>query len=273
MFTHTKEFFSLSKEEKLKYSVNEKYQGYVSIHQEMLDPSNQKIGDWKECFNFGKIRKKLQVLPPCFEEEFIDKFEKTCHQLCMKILQAFSISLEILQDEGGKNWFEQRHKYENDSGDTLRILHYPPMKHNIDEKDIRAGSHTDYGSLTILFQKDVGGLEIELPSTKQWIPAPVINDCVLINIADLLEYWSKGLFKSTKHRVTFNNDTSMIDRYSIAYFCHAEDDVGLDPIPSKYLENLDSINVEKGIVYGVDGVKTPLTAGEHLKFRLVSTYR
>lgn len=116
-------------------------------------------------------------------------------------------------------------------------------------------------------------MEIELPFTKQWISAPVINDCVLINIADLLEYWSKGLFNSTKHRVTFNNDTKMIDRYSIAYFCHAEDDVGLDPIPSKYLENLNLVNVEKGIEYGVDGTKIPLTAGEHLKYRLISTYR
>jgi hypothetical protein len=57
----------------------------------------------------------------------------------MKLLQAFSIALEISQEEGGKNWFEKRHKYENDSGDTLRILHYPPLKHNIDEKDFRAG--------------------------------------------------------------------------------------------------------------------------------------
>ena len=56
----------------------------------------------------------------------------------MKILQAFAIALEIPQEEGGRNWFEQRHKYESYS-DTLRILHYPPVKHNIDEKDIRAG--------------------------------------------------------------------------------------------------------------------------------------
>ncbi|CAG8531282.1 14891_t:CDS:10 [Funneliformis caledonium] len=264
-----KEFFDLSKEEKLKYTVNENYNGYVSVHQEMLDPSNQKIGDWKECFNFGKLhdeKPRSQILPPYFEgkSEFINKFEKKCHQLCMKILQAFAIALEIPPEEGGKNWFEQRHKYENDSGDTLRILHYPPIKHNIDEKDIRAGSHTDYGSLTILFQKDIGGLEVELPSTKQWISAPVINDCVLINIADLLEYWSKGLFKSTKHRVVFNDDTVKKDRYSIAYFCHAENDAGLDPIPSKYLENLVPLNLEKGISYGVDGVKKPSTAGEHL---------
>ncbi len=127
--------------------------------------------------------------------------------------------------------------------------------------------------MTILFQKDIGGLEIELPSTKQWISAPVINECVLINIADLLEYWSKGFFKSTKHRVIFNSDTVMMDRYSVAYFCHAEDNVSLDPIPSKYLENLDPVNVDKGIVYGVDGIKKPLTAGEHLKYRLESTYR
>ncbi|CAG8569963.1 13481_t:CDS:2, partial [Racocetra fulgida] len=151
----------------------------------------------------------------------------------MKILQAFAIALEINETDGGKYWFERRHRYEAESGDILRILHYPAIN-SVDSEDIRAGSHSDYGSLTILFQKDIAGLEV-LSTDMNWIPVPVLPDCILINIGDLLEFWSQGLFKSTQHRVVFHKETLNQDRYSIAYFCHAEDDVGLDPIPSRFL--------------------------------------
>src|SRR6266496_2802800 len=189
----------------------------------------------------------------------------------MKILQSFAISLNIKDDDG--NWFSNKHRYEMKSGDNFRILHYPPItiedgkvseEINYDQ-NIRAGrliffhiffihcnyimtvitfldckyhkfnSHTDYGSLTLLFQKDIGGLEIQHPYTKKWLQASVIPNTILINIGDLMEFWTKGLFKSTKHRVIFNNENMILHRYSMAYFCHAESDVGLDPIPSEFI--------------------------------------
>ncbi|CAG8496745.1 13870_t:CDS:2 [Acaulospora colombiana] len=233
-------------------------------------------------------------------QELIDEvFENACHTLCMKVLQLFAIALEIPDSEGGKSWFENRHRYETPSGDILRILHYPAMKNDeIGKDEIRAGSHSDYGSLTILFQKDVGGLELLSNTTDPplWTPAPIIPNHVLINIGDLLEFWSKGLFKSTIHRVVFRtNETSADetsfnderqkasdldyqDRYSIAYFCHAEDDVKIDPIPSKIInerdENvsriLDKIGHKENAKLDVHKV---ITAGEYLKCRLDASYK
>ncbi|CAG8796839.1 19387_t:CDS:2, partial [Gigaspora rosea] len=40
-----------------------------------------------------------------------------CHQLCLKILQALAIALELPQSEGGKHWFEPKHNYDLKSGD------------------------------------------------------------------------------------------------------------------------------------------------------------
>ncbi|CAG8465242.1 9241_t:CDS:2, partial [Dentiscutata heterogama] len=239
MFKNTQEYFNLSLEEKSKYRITkEKNKGYAAMHQETLDPDNQTSGgDFKETFNFGKILdgKPTQELPLLFEKNLIvlESFIKSCHRLCVKVLQAFAIALEISETEGGKYWFEKRHRYEEKSGDILRILHYPAMN-KVNSEDIRAGSHSDYGSLTILFQKDIAGLEV-LSADMNWVSVPVIPDCVLINIGDLLEFWTQGLFKSTKHRVVFRKETLNQDRYSIAYFCHAEDDVGLDPIPSRFI--------------------------------------
>ncbi|CAI2188962.1 2191_t:CDS:2 [Funneliformis geosporum] len=285
MFSIAKEFFiGISREEQLRYIMNDEYFGFVDLKQEVLDPPHQKIGDHKECFNFGKFQNGKpisQELPKYFEErsKFIESFEKACHDLCMKVLQSLAISLKIEDNEEGegKNWFSKRHGYGMKSGDNFRILHYPPI--TIEEgkvsedinynQDIRAGSHTDYGSITLLFQKEIGGLEIQHPYTKKWIQVPVVPNAILINIGDLMEFWTKGLFKSTKHRVLFNKENMHLHRYSIAYFCHAGRDIGLDPIPSEFIigriregEGIDEMNERKRI-----------TAGEHLRFKQENTYK
>ncbi|CAG8631153.1 15108_t:CDS:2 [Acaulospora morrowiae] len=265
-----KQFFDQSMEEKIKYNINEHYYGYISMRQEKLDYKNQIMGDSKESFNFCKFDEQdnplTLTLPPIFKEKkaLISRISKDCHKLCLKLLEFLATALEITESEGGKHWFEERHNYGLKSGDCLRIIHYPTVE-KIAEKDIRAGMHSDYGSLTVLFQKDIGGLEVLPPNSTEWIPAPVIPDCVLINIGDCLEFWTRGLYKSIKHRVVFNENNMNFDRYSIAYFFHAGRDVSLDPIPSKFVPN-------DGIEKIGNGEKS-LTAGQYLQNKLDVSYK
>lgn len=90
--------------------------------------------------------------------------------------------------------------------------------------DIRAGAHSDYGSITLLFQRaSQPGLEILTPSCS-WSPVSVYppgteNDSfppILVNIGDLMHFWTNGLLKSTVHRVVFPEGKSQ-DRYSVGY--------------------------------------------------------
>ncbi len=59
----------------------------------------------------------------------------------------------------------QVHRYigmaENPS--VLRLLYYPPLpeESNIKPGQVRCGEHSDYGTITLLFQDDVGGLEVK----------------------------------------------------------------------------------------------------------------
>ena len=86
------------------------------------------------------------------------------------------------------------------------------------------GRNAALTSYRLLFQlPGQPGLEI-LTSTQSWAPVPVIQGTVLVNIGDLLSYWTNGLLKSTVHRVIGPKDAQT--RYSIAYFCHP---VGHDP--------------------------------------------
>jgi isopenicillin N synthase-like dioxygenase len=77
-----------------------------------------------------------------------------------------------------------------------------------------------------------------------------------------MEYWTGGRFKSTKHRVVFLPEHAQFDRYSIAYFCHANDNVLLDVIPSA-LSTATNATADQPII----------TAGQYLQERLARTYK
>ena len=205
-------------------------------------------------------------------------FQNSCHQLCQRILEHFAVALDIDRD-----WFTSRHdQSQGPTGTVFRLLYYPKVE-GIDDIDIRAGAHSDYGSITLLFQlPGQPGLEIKTPSG-EWAAVPVDPTAVsassgsnghaqkalpiLVNIGDLLEDWTGGLLKSTKHRVIFPKGESA-DRYSIAYFCHPLDDARLEPVPSKVVEDHAAKTGRQGRADG--GV---ITAKDHLMERLAATYK
>jgi isopenicillin N synthase-like dioxygenase len=90
---------------------------------------------------------------------------------------------------------------------------------------------------------------------------------ILVNIGDLLNYWTNGLFMSTIHRVVFPPDGGD-DRYSIAYFCHPANDTELVQVPSPVISNV----LEGEKTRSDQEVNHVMTAEEHLKFRLAATY-
>ncbi len=84
---------------------------------------------------------------------------------------------------------------------------------------VRAGEHSDYGSITLLFQDDRGGLQVKSPSGR-FVDATPIDDTVVINAGDLLARWSNDTIKSTVHRVVeppLANGDWHPPRYSIAW--------------------------------------------------------
>lgn len=147
--------------------------------------------------------------------------------------------------------------------------------------------------MTLLFRlKGQAGLEI-LTTTNNWVPVPVCppgteNDPsppILVNIGDLLSYWTNGLLRSTVHRVAFASRTSnnahaagLTDgestedpRYSIVYFGQPANDTPLTAVPSERVRNFkgELAVANTGNPYAERKV---LTADEHLNMRLQATY-
>src|SRR5205807_1062246 len=130
----------------------------------------------------------------------------------------------------------------------------------------------DYGSITLLFQRPgQPGLEI-LTQSSTWAAVPVYppgtesdpSPPILVNIGDLLSYWTNGLMKSTVQRVIFPKVSRRggTDRYSIAYFCHTVNETRLTPVPSALVGKTGNDVTSTNI----------LTAAEHLEGRLAATY-
>ncbi|KAK1821779.1 hypothetical protein LTR12_003828 [Friedmanniomyces endolithicus] len=294
MFDLSKQFFASPVETKQQVSISSnkagKNHGWLSRGVENLDPSTQKRPDVKEAFNIGgPLNNHLQQpLPHSLtpHTQTILAFQANCLALCQRLLHLFATALDL--DE---TWFTARHSQPGKPTGTLfRMLYYPRLEtEGISEPgdDIRAGAHSDFGSLTLLFQqRGQPGLEIKTPSG-EWAAVPVdpLSEDpyigahpetiqqpralpILVNIGDLLDDWTGGLLKSTVHRVIFPPGAgSGVDRYSMAYFCHPLDDALLEPVPSKLVQ----AHVERT---GRSGAREGrvMTARDHLMERLAATY-
>ena len=224
----------------------------------------------------GELQQPMPVPLQPYAQDIMD-FQNSCFNFCQKIFQRFSEALNIDRD-----WFTSRHG--PGSSSVFRFLWYPDVEDIEDGVDIRAGAHSDYGSITLLFQlPGQPGLEIKT-SSGDWAPVPVDprGTCsgpsngnsteevalpILVNFGDLLEDWTGGLLKSTLHRVIFPKGEKSEDRYSIAYFCHPLDDAELEPVPSKLVQD-HAMKTGKGSTRN----GKVLTAKDHLMERLAATY-
>jgi isopenicillin N synthase-like dioxygenase len=103
---------------------------------------------------------------------------------------------------------------------ALRALNYPAQTVPPEPGQLRAGAHSDYGSLTILLpQAGSKGLQIERPDGS-WLDVPPIPGAFIINIGDLMQRWTNDRWVSTVHRVInpANPEEAMARRQSFAFF-------------------------------------------------------
>lgn len=117
----------------------------------------------------------------------------------------------------------------------LRLFNYPsrPVPPDGDahhRPQWGVGEHTDYGLLTLLWQDDVGGLQLRTgPGEGDWLEAPPRPGSFVVNIGDMLDRMTGGRYRSAPHRVALN--TSGRDRLSIPFFFDPDFDTRVQPVP------------------------------------------
>jgi isopenicillin N synthase-like dioxygenase len=221
------------------------------------------VPDFKESFESGNVNDDAQPNIWLPEEElpgfraFMEEYFTLCAGLVHRILNMLSIALKLpppgLSSTHSNSLFQ------------LRLLHYPslPAKELSQGKRSRINAHSDFGTLTLLFQDSIAGLEIASPvSPGAFRPVDPIPDTVLVNIGDLMARWSNDRWKSTVHRVgipSHNGEEVVPERYSIPFFATADMDAVIEALPGCWDE-------ESPKKYGA------VTAWEYVQMRMRALY-
>lgn len=258
------QFFRLPTDLKQKVAANvgDAKWGYEAIGSQRLDEAANV--DLKESFQFGMayppdhpyMRKRYPMYRETAWPESLPQFKSTCiayydavANLSKKLLQLIAISLDL-----NESYFSA---FNENPSDSLRLLWYPPHPTSADAHTFGAGSHTDWGALTILAQDAIGGLEVQMLDGT-WVAATPVAGAFVVNLGDMMPRWTNGLYRSNHHRVINRNGHDK-DRQSVAYFADLDVEATIEPIPHL-------------IPTAGGGAFAPCTVGDHLAEMYRRTY-
>ncbi|KAI0169216.1 Clavaminate synthase-like protein [Hypoxylon sp. FL1284] len=240
----TKKLFDLPYEEKMKapHPVgNMPHRGYSGLGQEKVysqedvkahgaaaDVSREirKIADFKESYEIGSEEDPVQQniwLPDAVLPGFRD-YETALYQrligVSRMLLEAIGVGLGLNDEEHAT-----LSSLISDNHCQLRLLHYPAVSKDKLRNDLlaRLPSHTDWGTFTMLFQDDRGGLELKDPKSHEFLHAKPEEGAFVLNIGDMLQRFTNDYFVSAIHRVSVPEPEAVPDsgipaRYSIPFF-------------------------------------------------------
>ena len=178
-----------------------------------------------------------------------------------KVLDCLSLALNL-------SFTDSLVRYHTNSLFNLGLHHYPALSGQLLRSGTltRVPAHSDIGTLTLLFQDDVGGLEIaelgsantessaEFEKSGKFRHVEPKQGTVVVNVGYLLMRWSNGRWKNTIHRVSeppsplkekaldepnFPNthgmdggaDDIIPERYSIGFFADPDSATIIEALP------------------------------------------
>ncbi|EHA8591796.1 protein DMR6-LIKE OXYGENASE 2 [Cocos nucifera] len=211
------------------------------------------VRDWKEVFDF--VVEEPAVIPspaehagvgvgglielwnqwPKYPAEFreaCEEYAKAVTDLAFKLLELIALTLN-LPVKRLNNYFKYQTSF-------IRLNYYPPCPSPY--LALGVGRHKDSGALTVLYQDDVGGLDVRRRSDGKWVRVEPIPNSFIINVGDIVQVWSNDKYESAEHRVSVNTKK---ERFSTPFFFNPAHYVMVKPLeelvddeksPAKYKE-------------------------------------
>ncbi|MDD3445215.1 MAG: 2-oxoglutarate and iron-dependent oxygenase domain-containing protein, partial [Zavarzinia sp.] len=197
----SRRFFARTEAEKLAHRMPpDRYRGYVAMESEALANSLDEPTppDIKESFNIGPLEGpsdayRQAATPANFfaenqwpeDEEFQavwSRYYRSMEDLSFRLMRIFALALGMPE------------RFFDDKIDrhitNFTVLHYPAQERPPQPGQLRAGAHTDYGSLTIVKPDAApGGLQVR-DKAGQWVDVPYVPDAFVVNLGDLMADWT-----------------------------------------------------------------------------------
>lgn len=240
--------------------------GYSAIGEEGLSYSLGEAtpGDLKESFSIGPAdvpdddyhrghaagpHFAPNVYPPIpgFQAAW-DEYFRVMSDLSRSLMRIFALALDLPE-----TFFDERIDRHIS---MFRVLSYPPQREKPLPNQLRAGAHSDYGSLTIV-RPDDAGLQVQ-NKAGQWVDVPLIEGTLVVNIGDLMMQWTNDLWVSTMHRVANPpfDGPSNARRQSLVFFHQPNYDALVECLPSC-------------LAPGEKPKYAPISSGDHLRSKFV----
>ena len=224
-------FFDSPLEAKNSVRVTAKKRGFIEPYTAIMTGSTKR--DFRETFLWGRefdaaTLHELREVPligpnqwPVFLPEMktvLNQYFEACLAVGRQILEAFAMAMEIERE-----YFSACFDKTISRGSTL---FYPPQPPSLGEEQFGFGAHTDWGVLTLVYQDDVGGLQVRA-GDGEWIMAHPIPGTFIVNVGDCLEQWTNKRLLSNHHRVVNSSNRT---RQSIAVFVDPNFDTPVIPV-------------------------------------------
>lgn len=199
----------------------------------------------------------------------IQGYIRHAHALVLLILEHLNTHLHL-----PPGTLAAMHRQTAVSGDQVRIVKAPPQP--LSDLKTALGKHTDFGSITILFNR-LGGLQILPPPSltppgenPAWTYVKPLPGHCIVNLGDAMVKFTNGLLRSNIHRVVSPpGEQAKETRYSLVYFSRPEDEIvlkrldGSDVIPQlKEGESVEGMNSKEWIRLQALGLKATNTTVE-----------
>jgi isopenicillin N synthase-like dioxygenase len=175
LFAHAAQFFSqpVSEKEKVETGESKFFHGWFSPER---TSGSAKFSDQKEAFDVGDdINLTRPNQWPADWPEFrtdMNAFFEKCHEIHLGLLSTLAEVVGL-----PPNYFLP---YVQDKDHFFRVLHYPKTTVDTFKTQVRAGVHTDYGTLTLLFNDNNGGLQVRRKDGR-FLDVPPIPGSAIIN--------------------------------------------------------------------------------------------
>lgn len=176
------------------------------------------------------------------------------HAIVTLILKRLDVLFGLNGQTGtGEEVLPSLHKLGSNSGDQVRFVRSPPQP--IDDRRTALGAHTDFGSITLLFNK-LGGLQVLPPvgvipdanrTSDGWMYVRPLPGHCIVNLGDALVKLSGGILRSATHRVLNppGEQQGVLVRTSLVYFARPEDQVVLKALKGRGSSKIDDAAAER----------------------------
>ncbi|KAK4542485.1 hypothetical protein LTR36_006737 [Oleoguttula mirabilis] len=263
LFHLGEQLFSLPDAEKQKYDFKDQgsYFGYKGLGSGVLDSKGTR--DRNEFYNTSKddhlgLSERLPA-PDLLQKDdsraLLKSYMQRSHAIVSLILGQLNSRLGLPSET-----LQSLHRLRGASGDQVRWVRSPPQP--MDDRKLALGEHSDFGSVTILFNR-LGGLQVLPPNSEEWCYVKPLRGHCIVNLGDAMVKFTAGILRSNIHRVVNPpGEQGGSTRMSLVYFARPEDEVVL-----KVLEGSEMIRDKHAAQQGGSADEEQITAKEWIMRR------